>query len=50
MPPTTQNTSKRNRKGTEKVNAEPADKNKPKTQGKRSSKGQNITFTFYMAT
>ncbi|XP_016145763.1 endonuclease 8-like 1 isoform X1 [Sinocyclocheilus grahami] len=34
----TQNASKRQKKNTEKVNAAPADENKPKTRGKRSSK------------
>lgn len=46
----TQNASKRQKTNTEKINAAPANENKPKTRGTRSSKGQNLTFTIYLAT
>ncbi len=38
------------KKNTKKFNAAPADEKKPKTRGKRSPKGQNLTFTIYLAT
>lgn len=49
--PKTQSGSKRQKKVTRIVKAEPANKKKkPNAREKRSSKGQNLKFTLYMPT